>query len=145
MVSEKTEIDPGAALCVLLDDLLSAMGMSQETRMSLLLALHPAVDTFSNKMQSIVSSQGREPLPIAVLELVDSRVAILRMRGVGSPVAVDLESGAEIKLPALSNPPVLSVAISLTAIWMKTVARLLGLDSAAEAFESGLSGRQTAV
>lgn len=132
---------PDQALVAVLADFLGALGLSQEHRITALAALLDGLHVFATAAYWATENYDegeKTAFPICSLELVDNRIAVLATRAgeERAAVAVEIATGEPLRAPPTA-PPVLSIAINVTAIWLKTVARLFGRDDVAEAFSAG--------
>ena len=132
---------PDQVLVAVLSDFLGALGLSQEHRITMLAALADDLHVFATAAHWATENydEGEKTVfPICSLELVDNCIAVLATRAgeERTAKAVEIATGEPLRAPPTA-PPVLSIAINVTAVWLKTVARLFGRDDAAEAFSAG--------
>jgi hypothetical protein len=150
-----TKILPGDVLSIITADFLtSSLGMDQDRCITLILGSLYMLHTIGHTLRTFgddfcarpVAARGELDFPVAVLELIDNSVVqVVMHHGIVKPMPciTDLTTGSRPGvLPTC--PPVLSVAINLTALWIKSVSRLFGHDSLRADFLAGKVRRQTA-
>jgi len=127
-------LHPEDAFRIVLGDVLLALGVTQLAVVSLLEWLMPDIekDICSLRMAAAQVENGkRVVIPWFILQIVEGRWVLYPGRSKMFDLEVRIEEDGRVGTPSLST------ALNVTVLWLRTLAKTLGLDSVAARVVAG--------
>jgi hypothetical protein len=132
--TEKLEFDE--VLTLLAADILRQARLESDEYLPVLKHIRPNIAEFGMELYRALDGPAKDGVPAGFIEILDRRYVGFHPP---SSALFDMETGEVAdKGVILPRPPILSEAVFLTGVYLRTAARFFGHDAAAELWSAGL-------